>query len=376
MDLRHRRVFHRLFSGPPTGRLELARHLGITPNAAGDVVREMIASGLIRECAPVTPTRGRPGIPLEIDLASRQMLGVALYHGKVELAHANLRGQLLRPPVIVDVPEPAKLVRAAQRAIARQLTRSHFAIGVIATGFVDPAQKRLLLSSAIAGIQEADLQPLYEAAGELPLYLQNDMQAMAARWLLAGPADPNEDALIILLADGQVGSAVLVAGKPSPGCVLGGNELGHMRFPIPTDRCYCGQIGCLERIFSSEFARARLGLVGSLPKLIAAYDGRRTQLSELLQLTASGLANAINFLRPHRMVLISPYSQNTVFMNDLLRRTRELLLAALADRVRFDLWEQPAASHAETAAYLPLAAMCLDGWARQDALYPSAAGSD
>lgn len=361
-DPRQKQVFHRLFAGTPAGRLELARHLGITPNAAGDVVRGMIAARLIRECPPAASTRGRPGIPLEIDLASRQLLGVALYHGKVELAHTNLRGQLLRPATVLEVSEPAKLVRVAERAIAKQLTSAHFAIGITATGFVDPGQKRLLLSSAIPGMGDADLSPLFTSAGDVPLFLQNDMQALAARWLLSGSADAPEDVMIVLLADGQVGSAVLVHGKATPGCVMGGNELGHMRFPVSTDRCFCGQVGCLERIFCSEFARARLGLVGSLPELIASYDGRRTPLSELLQLTASGLANAINFMRPHRMVLITPYSQHAVFVNDLLRRIRELLLAALADRVRIDLWEQPATGRAETAAALPLAAMCLDGW--------------
>ena len=131
---------------------------------------------------------------------------------------------------------------------------------------------------------------------------------------------------------------------------------------VVTDRCYCGQTGCVERIFSSEYARARLGMVGSLPDMVRKYDGRPSPLTQLIQLTATSLANVTNFLRPHRLVLISPYTRHPVFTNELLRRIRELLLRVLAERVRIDLWDQPASSPAETAAYLPLAAMCLDGW--------------
>lgn len=362
LDERQRRIFHRLWTGTPINRLELARLIGLTPNAAGNLVNGLIKEGLLRERAPSTAGRGRPRIPLEIDTTRRQVLGVAIYSGRVELANLNLRGQAIGTGQTIQISEPGKLIRAVQRAIQKQLTPAHLAMGVSATGFIDAQQPRLLLSSALIGLPDADLSPMLQAAGKTPFYLQNDMHAMAARWLLTQSQQVDEDVLLVLLADGQVGATILIGGKPNAGCVLGGNELGHMRLPVATDRCYCGQTGCVERIFSSEYARARLGLVGELGQMIAHYDGRRGAMGEMVQLISGSLANVCNFLRPHRLVVVSPYTQYPVFANDLLQRTRALLLPALAERVRIDLWENPASSPAETAAYLPLAAMCLDGW--------------
>jgi predicted NBD/HSP70 family sugar kinase len=363
-DPRQRQVFRRIFAGPPVNRLELARLLGLTPNVAGSIAASMIDSGLLRECAPAVKGRGRPRIPLEVDTARRRILGVALYSGAVELAHVNLRGQLLSPAQPIPVNEPGKLVKAAARAIAKQLTPDHLAIGLSVTGFLDPDQKRILLSSAIAGQRDGDLTPIVESAGQTPLLMQNDMHALAARWLLTQPHAPahTEDILLILLSDSQVGATILIGGKPNAGCVLGGNELGHMRFPIVTDRCFCGHTGCLERIFSSEYARARLGLVGTLPHMIERYDGKRGPMADLIGLLATGISNVANFLRPHRVVLVSPYTRHPVFTNELLKQTRGRLLEALSERVRIDLWEQPASTPAETAAYLPLAALNLEGW--------------
>ena len=362
LDLHQRQIFHRLFAGTPVNRLELSRQLGLTPNKAGYAVTRMISMGLLRECSPNGKGRGRPAVPVEIDTTRRQILGVALYGGGLGLAHLNLRGQPLRAVQSIAVSEPAKLIRSAEKAIGKNLTADHFAIGVSATGFMEPREKRLLLSSALAGRRESDLTPLFDAAGKTPVCLQNDMYAMAARWLLTQADELTQDVLLVLLNDGQVGATVLVAGKPISGCILGGNELGHMRMPVATDRCYCGHTGCLERIFSSEYARARLGMVGALPQMIEQYDGKRGGMFELIGLIATGVANATNFLRPHRLVLVSPFTRYPLFANELLLQIRERLLDALAARVRVDLWEQPASTPAETAAYLPLAAMCLEGW--------------
>ena len=364
IEERERSVFHRLWASGPVNRLELAREIGLTPNAAGNLVNAMIRRGLLRDGTPAQKGRGRPTIPVEIDATRRQVLGLSLSQGRVQTASLNLRGQVLEPPEVKGALEPKTLIRTAQRMLAKALGAEHLAVGLSVTGFADPQHRRLLLSSALAGLPEGDLSPLFAAAGKTPVLLQNDMHALAARWLLTQPADPHEDLLLVLLADGQVGATMLIGGTPNAGCVLGGSELGHMRFPVATDRCYCGQTGCLERIFCSEFGRARLGFVGELSANLEAYEGRKGPVAELIALVAAGLANVSNFVRPHRLVIVSPYTRHAVFANDLLKRTRELLLGVLAERVRIDLWEQPAASPAETAGFLPLAAMCLDGWAQ------------
>ena len=284
----------------------------------------------------------------------------------MQVARLNLRGQSQGTPQRSAVIEPRELVSTATRILRAQLDENTVAVGLSVTGFVDSEHRRMLLSSSLVGLADADLSPIEDMLNGTPLCLQNDMQALAARWLLtqqphaASPA--GEDVLLVLLADGQVGSTMLINGRPNDGCVIGGNELGHMRFPIPTDRCYCGATGCVERIFSSEYARARLGLVGTLASMVQDYDGRRSPMNELISLTANALGNIVNFVRPHRLVITSPFTSQALFANELLKQTRECVLPAIAERVHIDLWEQPVATPAETAGFLPLAAMLLESW--------------
>ena len=55
---------------------------------------------------------------------------------------------------------------------------------------------------------------------------------------------------------------------------IAGNELGHTRFFVDTEKCYCGHPGCLERIFSTDFLQ-RQGAPADVPLAdqIARFDG-------------------------------------------------------------------------------------------------------
>jgi hypothetical protein len=51
-----------------------------------------------------------------------------------------------------------------------------------------------------------------------------------------------------------------------------------------------------------------------------------------------------------------------VFADALVRSTRSLLLATIAERVSVDFWDEPATNTAETAGWLALAAIFYRGW--------------
>src|SRR5205807_3952274 len=157
--------------------------------------------------------------------------------------------------------------------------------------------------------------PIYDVAGDLPVVLENDMHALAARWLLTHRA-AGQDVLLVLVGDGRLGAAILVDGRPNRGCAIGANDLGHCRFFVDTEKCFCGHVGCLERIVSTDFLLRQNGHAGRNGKSItpppdgallqraAAYDGDPASdpaLNTILEYLACGLSNAINFVRPHRL---------------------------------------------------------------------------
>ena len=369
LDLRQREVVRTLWEQGRLSRWELHERTGLTPNNIGSLAEALLAMGVLREGSAEPSGAGRPRVPLEIDPSRRYVVGLAIAPGRVEACRVGLRGHPIGPPVSKSVDDPAKVIPAAAAVLKKTIGEETLAIGLSVTGFVDPSEHAVLLSSALPGKSGASLSPIYDSAGPLPIVLENDMHALAARWLLTHRA-AGQDVLLVLVEDGRLGAAMLIDGRPNRGCATGGNELGHSRFFIETERCYCGHSGCLERIVSSEFLRRqRHGAAGDHPETLlqsaAQFNGDLATdpaLETILKYLSCGLANVVNFVRPHRLVLVSPLTRFPAFSDALVRMIRGSVLAELADRVKIDFWDEPAAGSAETAGWLALADLFFGGW--------------
>jgi predicted NBD/HSP70 family sugar kinase len=362
-DVRQREVVRQLFFEGPLSRFELHQRTGMTPNGVGTVVETLLKERLVRECAPEPSSGGRPRVPIDLDPASRHVVGLAISPGRVEAGRVGIKGNLIGSPISREVVHPDQLVSAAIDVLQRVMNRQTHLIGASVTGFVDTEKREILLSSATPGLGPVSLAGLNEQAGQIPVVLENDMHATAARWLLTHRAQEKEDSILVGFDEGAVGAAMLIDGRPNRGCATGANELGHTRFFIDTQRCYCGQTGCLERIFSTDFLH-RLGAphAATLADAASRFDGSDAVLSQLIRYLAMGLANACNFVRPSRLVLVSRFVRYPAFASLLVRSIRSLLLVQLADRVHVDLWDQPAVNTAETAGWLALASLYREGW--------------
>src|SRR5437762_5648000 len=277
LDARQQEILRLLWSSGRMSRWELHRQTGVNPNAVGVDVGALLNQGFIRERQSQGAGPGRPRIPLEVDPTVRHVVGLAVSPGKVEAGRLSLKGNLLGRPLSRSNSDPAKTVAAAQALLRESINDRTLAIGLSVTGFVDPSQKATLLSSSFAGHSGASLAPLYELAGDRPVILENNMHALAAWWSLIHQADIDEDVLLVSIGDGQMGAALLIEGKPNRGCAIGANELGHMRFFVDTEVCYCGHPGCLERVCSTEFLRRRGVSSGTLFEHASQFgiDGRR-----------------------------------------------------------------------------------------------------
>jgi predicted NBD/HSP70 family sugar kinase len=364
VDARQQEILRHLWVEGPLSRSELHLRTAFTPNGVGTLAESLLKAGLIRERPADPSSGGRPRVPLEIDPGSRHVIGLAVNPGHVEIARVGLRGQLLGAATLREVARPGELVKAASSLLGKTLNRQSLALGMSVTGFVDPEAREILFSSATAGLGTVSLQKLYEEVGDLPVFLGNDMHACAARWMLTHRAQEAEDALIVSLDDGAVGTSILIEGRPNRGCVTAANEFGHSRFFVDTAKCYCGHTGCIERVFSSDFL-ARQGNSASLGEQIALFDGSNNPgLLELMKYLSMGLANMVNFVRPCRLVLVSRFMRFPAFADALVRSTRGLLLANIGERVNIDFWDEPAANTAETAGWLALAALFYRGWTR------------
>jgi predicted NBD/HSP70 family sugar kinase len=185
-------------------------------------------------------------------------------------------------------------------------------------------------------------------------------------------AESDEDVLMVGISDGQTGAALLIGGTPNRGCITGANELGHTRFFVDTEVCYCGHPGCLERIASTEFLRRRGVKTGTLFEHASRYGAEdespevRKVMDEIIEYLAAGLSNVVNFVRPNRLVLASEVTRFPAFCDALMRSIRSRTLQELVKRIRIDLWDQMDLHSAETAGWLALASLYREGWDRKE----------
>ena len=365
---KHERDFASLlWSNGPLSRRDVVERTGTHPTLVGTAATSLLKKRIARENPrppknastnghappPATPS-GRPRSPLEIDPASRHVLGIAIQPAHVSAVQLNLLGKLLSQTNHPHIPGggPAVVARAAE-LISQLSSESTLSVGVSVPGFVDPAARRLLLSAASPETRDLDLTPLYTAANQLPLTVHNDMHALAARWQLSNHAPTDEDVLLAWIDDGSIGASILLSGRPNRGCVTGAAELGHLRTPLPTPTCFCGRQGCLERVFSSVYLD-----VPDLAVHLAAYPDPKSITSAL----ATSLADAANLLRPHRIVIASPYATLPLFASTLTAAIESNLLPGLAGKITLTFWPHLTQGTAETAAYLPLSSLYQREW--------------
>lgn len=364
---RQRKILHALLQAGRLSRSELHAVTGIRKNTICDDTAELLDQGILRELDALRAQRGRPRTPLEIDPDRRHVVGLAIRPGHVEVNRSNLIGQPIDEPQRKNVRQPNALISTAAELLASRLDSSTLSVGLSTPGLIDQQQHRLLLSSVAPESGVVSLEPLFAVGGQTPVILENDMHAIAACWLLTHRQDPLRDTLLVYLDDGQLGGSLLIAGRPNRGCVHGANELGHTRLGVETDVCYCGQVGCLERVLSTPFLH-RLGCANlTLDQAIASFDGGDAALRRIIDLLGMGIANAVNLTRVDHLVLLGAFNPYASFTEALINSIRSQVLGAMATKVEISLWGEQQSRNAFNAGWLALANLFYEGWDRMPA---------
>lgn len=357
---RQRRQLYELMRHGPLSRTALIERLGLRRNTVYADVTSLLMQGLVEEIGPTSSGVGRPRVPLQIDAASRSILGLSFQSGKIEIGRFTPLGQPTNRTQTHTVSQSQAITMAAD-LIAQHRDKQTTAIGVSVPGLIDRDRDEVAFSVAFAGSAPMSLQPIQNAARNLPVIIDTEAHAVAARWILQRGATPSGDTLLIYCDDGTLGAAFIVGGHPNRGCISGGNELGHTRLPVRTARCYCGAIGCLERLCDSRDLCAH-GLPVDFAQALARGMIDHRAMTRMIGLLAIGFANAINFTRAAQVVVASQMAHSGPLLERIIDATREQLLPQLRDRVSLNTWPDADPRSAHTAACLGMTALYLEDW--------------
>ena len=217
-------------------------------------------------------------------------------------------------------------------------------IGVGVPGLVDFERGRIRTLINIAGWADVPLQANLERALNLPVRVDNDVNAMSLGELFFGAARGVRHAVCVTLGTG-VGGGLILDGHLYRGSSFSAGEVGHIPINEEGPSCNCGGVACLECYVGNRAAlaeaRREWPKIGLLRRRVGP-DARRLTLEDLTWAARRGdtfsrnfwhrlgvrigvaLSGVVNLLNPDRIVVGGGMAQAGPFLLKGIRESIQL----------------------------------------------------
>lgn len=262
----------------PISRVDIAKLTGLTAPTVTNISGKLIEHGLIHEYMVGEYSGGRRPVLLKVhseianmiivDIRSKDMIGYLINGGleiKEQICHDI---QHLKEERIL-----ALLESTIEQCYSSENGKLALAIGIIVRGPV-MSKEGLSLFSPSAGWRNVPLKYLVEKQFQLPVFVENDMRAMALGAYHYGPYRDIKNA-VFLGVGGGIGSGIILNGELYRGLGDSAGEIGHTVIDVHGPLCSCGNYGCLEAM-ASESALVNITIK-------AINDGESSLVSEMVK---------------------------------------------------------------------------------------------
>jgi len=147
------------------------------------------------------------------------------------------------------VPFFKQLKQQVSELIERIGQQNISGIGISVPGPADP-EKGILLMAPYSGWRNINFRGLLSQEFDLPVYVENDVNACAVGEKRFGICQKTRHFLWITLSNG-IGAAVFINGALYRGATGFAGEFGHIVVAPNGPQCGCGNRGCLEAVASA-----------------------------------------------------------------------------------------------------------------------------
>ena len=257
----------------PISRADLARRLDVHRSTITEMVKPLLASGLLHEAAPeqMRARIGRPPIGLSLREASTFFIGANIGVRRSQVGAALVDGEMLGEETFDTPSNPdtaLSQVRASiERLRASMPDRTISAIGVSVPGPTNAERTRLLFAPHLGWCDIAVVEALRitdptraRVNHEVPVIVENDATAAAMyerRRRLRNSKDGELSDFVLVRAGTGIGVGLVIRGEVYRGTGTEGGllgEFGHMTIVAGGKHCACGNRGCWERYASAASA--------------------------------------------------------------------------------------------------------------------------
>jgi predicted NBD/HSP70 family sugar kinase len=326
-----------LRAAQPVSRADIARRLGVHRSTVTDLVRPLLAEGLLRErmtaAAAGEARMGRPAAGL-LFTDELYCVGLSLGVRRSHAGAATVGGRLLAS-VSFNTPRDKRVALRLIRSTVADLRasvrgRKLVSVGVSAPGPVCAAG-RVLLCAPHLGWRDVGVAGALRfrpgigtrfrgvsGARDVPVVVENDARAAALYEARARLFDEGWRDFILVRAGSGIGVGVVRGGEVYRGAKANeglAGEFGHMTIVADGRACACGGRGCWESYASASsaevlYAGERAASRGGAPRF-AEIVGRaesggaraRASLARVGGYLGIGIANLISGLGVSRVVV-------------------------------------------------------------------------
>jgi glucokinase len=209
-------------------------------------------------------------------------------------------------------------------------------IGIGLAGLVDYSKGFIFDLTNISGWRKVPLRSILESKLNVPVYLDNDANAICLGEYLYGAGKNSNNLVLVSLGTG-IGAGIIINGRLYRGSSFSAGEIGHIIINENGPKCGCGSFGCLEayignsaitRAANEGFKKKRSKILnriikGNIKNLtpqhlsLAAKEGDPLSIGiwkDAGRYLGIGLSALVNLLNPDKIVICGGISKAGDFL--------------------------------------------------------------
>ena len=300
----------------PASRADLARAIGVSPALITQLVKELIADGLVVELEHSPSQGGRPARILGLVTTAGRSVGLKIAPDHLAFVDVGLDGAVIRSAQEPFDASSATLLEDLASSLREFIDGGSalpvLGIGVAVAGSVD-SQGSGIVDSYQLGWNKVPIGPDLRRTLGLPVLVENNVNALAMAERLFGIGRSHDNFLTLTIGTG-IGAAIIMDGGVMRGGSGGAGEIGHVPVVENGELCTCGNHGCLETVIGQRglerTARER-GVISADAGIVAltraadAGDARAQAIfGEAGHMLARVLAGVVQVFDPEIVVLL------------------------------------------------------------------------
>jgi predicted NBD/HSP70 family sugar kinase len=234
-------------------RVELAGATGLSGQAISNIIRRLLAAGLVREAGRQKSTGlGKPRTLLELEPSGQYAVGVHLDPAVVTVVVLDLTGEVVarRSVGTPHADDPDVLIAAIAATIEDVITEAGaprdrvIGAGIAAPGPIDVERGVVVDPPNLSAWHLVPLRDELRERTGLPVLLDKDVTAAAAAEKWAGGRDRHGNFVFFYLGTG-IGAGLVIGDEVVRGSSSNVGEIGHVIVDPDGPVCYCGRRGCV-----------------------------------------------------------------------------------------------------------------------------------